>query len=456
MIALEFTTFLGRFHPVLVHLPIGFLVLAIVLEGFESFRRTETKSRLISIAWLLGGLSAAAAAFCGWYLGETGLYEEDTLFVHRWLGIALVVVSFVGWWIKRHPKSYAPYVQNGFNILVLGMLFYEGHQGGNMTHGDTYLTEHAPASLQGLLGLKEEKKSLPQFGNPDSVLVYRDLVAPIFESKCFACHNNGVKRGGLNMSSPDSLLLGSQGDPIIVGGNAEDSELFRRITLPQRNIKFMPPTQNPLTYDEVKVVEWWINTGGSIDANVSAVDVSENMKPVLLRRYALDVEPKPWYETVQLARLDSTRIAELRQNGFTVKELGATNPLLDVSYSGSDLTKAQLQKLEAVKEHITWLSLAETNVKDDWLGIVSNFPNLTRLELEKTVISDKGVALLPKLEHLEVLNLYGTNVTDACMGDLEKISSLKRVYLWGTAVSRQIAESVKKKNEELEIILGDR
>ncbi len=456
MIALEFTTFIGRFHPVLVHLPIGFLVLAIVLEWFESFRRSEMKSRLIPIAWLFGGISAAAAALCGWYLGETGLYEEDTLFVHRWLGIALVVISFVGWWIKRKPKTYSPYIRTGFNFLVLGMLFYEGHQGGNMTHGDEYLTEYAPASVQHLLGVKIEKDSLPKFGNPDSVMVYNNLVAPIFEYKCVACHNNEVMRGGLNMSSPDSLLKGSQGDPIIVDGNAEDSELFKRITLSQRNIKFMPPTQNPLTYDEIKVVEWWINTGASFDANVATVEVSENMKPVLWRRYGLDVDPKPWYETVQLAKLDSIQITELRQNGFTVKILGATNPLLDVSYSGKDLTKAQLQKLEEVKKHITWLSLAETNVEDDWLSIVSNFPNLTRLELEKTAISDNGVAFLPKLKHLEALNLYGTNVTDACMGDIEKISSLKRVYLWGTGVSQHIAESLLKNNNELEIILGDR
>ncbi len=456
MIALEFTTFIGRFHPVLVHLPIGFLVLAILLEWFESFRRTETKSRSIQIAWLLGGISAAAAALCGWYLGETGLYKEDMLFVHRWLGIALVAISFVGWWIKRNPKNYSPYIQNGFNILVLGMLFYEGHQGGNMTHGEEYLTEYAPTFIQNLLGAKNENDSLPQFGNPDSVLVYNDLVHPILESKCFACHNNEVQRGGLNMSSPDSLLKGSQGDPIIVDASTEDSELFRRITLPQRNIKFMPPTENPLTYDEIKVVEWWIDSGASFDDNVSAVTVNDNMKPVLMRRYGLDVEPKPWYETVQLESLDSTRISELRQTGFTVKSLGATNPLLDVSYSGKDLTEAQLQKLEQVKEHITWLSLADTNVRDEWLAIIAELPNLTRLELEKTGISDKGVALLPKLEHLEALNLYGTNVTDACIADIEKISGLKRVYLWGTGVSQQIAESVRENNEGLEIILGDR
>ncbi len=456
MIAMEFTTFLGRFHPVLVHLPIGFLVLAIALEGFESFRRIETKSRLIPVAWLLGAISAGTAALCGWYLGETGLYKEDILFVHRWLGIALVVISFLGWWLKRNPENNSPLIQNGFNVLVLGMLFYEGHQGGNLTHGEEYLTEYAPVRIQNLLGAKKDKDSLPEFSNPDSVLVYDDLVRPIFESKCFVCHNNELQRGGLNMSSPDSLLKGSQGDPIIVEGIAEDSELFRRVTLPQPNIKFMPPTQNPLTYDEIKIVEWWINTGASFEDNVSAVTVKEPMKPVLLRRYGLDTEPKPWYETVQLVRLDSVRISELRQHGFTVKSLGPENPLLDVSYSGNDLTKVQLQKLEQVKEHITWLSLAGTNIRDEWLAIIAEFQNLTKLELEKTSVSDKGVAFLPKLGHLESLNLYGTQVTDMCIRDIKKISGLERVYFWGTKVSPQTAKSAGMDVETLKIFVGER
>lgn len=453
MIALEFTTFLGRFHPVIVHLPIGFLVLAIVLEWIDSFRKGDTKNGFISTAWFLAGIGAAVAALCGWYLGETGLYEEDMLFVHRWLGIALIAVSFVGWWLKRGGRKFSPLVQNGFNILVLGMLFYEGHQGGNLTHGETYLTEFAPESLQNILGPKKEKDSLPEFSNPDSVLLYADLVAPIFEAKCVACHNNEVQRGGLNMALADSLLMGSNGDPIVVGGNLGASELFRRITLPQTNIKFMPPTQDPLTYDEIKVVEWWISTGASVDETVSAVEISESIKPVLLRRYDFDVEPKPWYETVRLAPLERTQIEELRKAGFEIRTLGPENPLLDVSYSQKDLTEAHLQKLEVAKEHVTWLSLGGSNVRDEWLGRIGKFPNLTRLELEKTDISDKGVALLAPLKHLEVLNLYNTRITDAGLAEIEKINGLKRVYLWGTGVTAEMTQRAQEKNENLEIVV---
>lgn len=455
MIALEFSTFLGRFHPLFVHLPIGFLVLAIVLEWYENYRKTETKSRLIPIAWLLGALSAAAAAFSGWWLGETGLYEEDMLFSHRWLGIALVVVAFAGWWIKRQPNTHSKLLQNGVNILLLGMLFIEGHKGGNLTHGETYLTEYAPESIQGILGVSENKDSIPSLGTTDSIVVYRDLISPIFETKCFACHNNEVKRGGLNMSHADSLQLGGDGGLAIAPGNLVESELFRRITLPQKNAKFMPPTNNVLTYDEIKTVEWWISQGGSFEDPVSSMEVSDNIKPVLLRRYGLDTDPKPWYETVKISPADSVQIAALKKMGFTVKTLGASNPLLDIKYSGENLTLEKIKALEKVKNHITWLSLAQTNVENEWLPSLSTFANLTRLQLEKTAISDDGIVHLSSLEHLEALNLYGTQVTDECLSSLLKIGSLRRVYLWGTKVNPEAAKNIAESKDELEVIVGE-
>jgi len=428
MIALEFSTFLGRFHPLFVHLPIGFLVLAILLEWYENYKKAETKNRLIPIAWLLGAISAATAAFSGWWLGETGLYEEDLLFSHRWLGIALVVVAFVGWWIKKKPNSHSKLLQNGINILLLVMLFIEGHKGGD---------------------------SIPSLGTPDSVLVYRDLIHPIVEAKCVACHNNEIKRGGLNMSFADSLQLGGDGGPVIAPGNLTESELFRRITLPQKNAKFMPPTNDALTYDEIKTVEWWINQGASFEDPVSALEVNDNIKSVLLRRYGLDTDPKPWYETVKLAPADSTQIIALEKIGFKVKTLGASNSLLDIKYSGQDLTLEKIKELEKVKDHITWLSLAQTNVEDEWLSPLAQFSNLTRLQLEKTSISDSGVIHLSDLGHLEALNLYGTQVTDVCLSEIEKIESLKRVYLWGTKVNTETAKNLEDNNEKLDIILGE-
>jgi uncharacterized membrane protein/mono/diheme cytochrome c family protein len=455
MIVLEFTTFIGRFHPLFVHLPIGFILLAILLEWWENFQKTKTPSKLIPIAWFIGGLAAFAAALCGWYLGESGLYEEDQIFIHRWLGIALVPIAFIGWWIKLKFNSYPKLLQHGFNVLLIILLSVEGHKGGNLTHGNTYLTEYAPKPIQKFLLSKKDASLKPRFNNPDSVIVYRELIQPIFDAKCVSCHGNEVKRGGLNMSHPDSLLLGGDGGQIVFAGNLEESELFRRITLSQKNIKFMPPTANVLTYDEIKTVEWWIDQGASFESAVSNLEVGKSIKPLLMRSYGLDTTPRPWYEKVEIAPLDSIQISLLRQQGFFVKTFGDTNSLLDISYSSTGLTKEKMAALEVAKNHITWLSLAETNVEDEWLSIISGFKNLTRLELDKTTISDAGIIYLKDLSHLEVLNLYASRISNISLPLLQELPELKRVYLSRTQVTSDYAKAASGEKESLSFIVDE-
>ncbi len=216
----------------------------------------------------------------------------------------------------------------------------------------------------------------------------------------------------------------------------------------------MPPVGDPLTYDEIKILEWWIDEGAASDKKLADLEISESVKPTLLRRYGLDTNPKPYYEMVHIAPLDSIVIINMEKNGFMVKTLGATNVLLDVKFSGDHLTFEQLKSLEPAADHITWLSLAETNITDEGMVTVAKFKNLTRLQLEKTNISDFGVAKLTSLQHLEALNLYATKVTNNCLPEIKRMKSLKRVYLWQTDVKPNDAQTLEDNNEELEVIIG--
>ncbi len=451
-LAFDLTNFVGRFHPILVHLPIGFLLLGILMEWYQRRHKTEKLSTLIAFAWLLGASGGALAAFCGWWLGETGLYFEKDLFLHRWAGILIVIISFVGWRLKKNHVLHSRLMHRIVNFLILGLLIFEGHLGGNLTHGASYLFEYAPESVRNLM--LEEKSEMVDLSKSDSILVYNDLVKPILEQKCFACHDNAVQRGGLNMASIDSMLVGGDDGPAFLAGNVAESELFRRISLPQKNIKFMPPVGDPLTYDEIKILEWWIDEGAASDKKLADLEISESVKPTLLRRYGLDTNPKPYYEMVHIAPLDSIVIINMEKNGFMVKTLGATNVLLDVKFSGDHLTFEQLKSLEPAADHITWLSLAETNITDEGMVTVAKFKNLTRLQLEKTNISDFGVAKLTSLQHLEALNLYATKVTNNCLPEIKRMKSLKRVYLWQTDVKPNDAQTLEDNNEELEVIIG--
>lgn len=167
-----------------------------------------------------------------------------------------------------------------------------------------------------------------------------------------------------------------------------------------------------------------------------------------------NTEPRPWYEKVQILALGSTQISAFQREGFTVKLLSAKNPLLDISYSSMDLSQEKMTVFEPPKNHITWLSLSGTNIENDWLSVVSGFPNLARLELDKTQISDEGVAHLKGLPRLEVLNLYASQVSDASLPMLQELPELKRVYLSETKVTPEKAKDVGGEDSELSLIIA--
>lgn len=451
---MDFSTFLGRFHPIVVHLPIGFTIAALILEYV--FLKLSEKSKIIATLWLMAFVGVVLATFSGYMLGDTGLYRPEEISLHKWLGFALLPLTLVGWLLKKGKLRSNTWGQHIFNFSFLIFLTVQGHQGGNLTHGEGYLVEFAPNPIRSLAKIETVTPATSLPNNPDSIQVYAGLVAPIFENKCISCHNGKVRRGGLDLSHPDSLMVGGDNGPILFSGKAAESELFERITLPQTNIKFMPPTKKILTYDEIKVVEWWIAHGASFEARITEMEVPEDISKILLKTYGIDTKPKPWYETVILTPLDSVPLQSLTGHGFRVKTLSDENALLDIKYIGNDLTEEKLLELEKVKDYITRLSLASTTVQDDWLSIISNFPNLTRLQLEKTSVTDNGIRFLSQLKHLESLNLYGTQVTNSCLSYIANMESLERVYLWNTKVTPDQALVLEKNAKGLEVIIGAR
>ena len=84
---------MGRFHPLIVHLPIGILLLNAVFVLLSKTKRFNYLSATIRITLLLGALSAVAACVTGWLLSENGDYASDTLDYHKWLGIAVATAS---------------------------------------------------------------------------------------------------------------------------------------------------------------------------------------------------------------------------------------------------------------------------------------------------------------------------------------------------------------------------
>jgi uncharacterized membrane protein len=94
--------FIGRFHPVLVHLPIGFLLIAAIIEiGRRAGKINSVSESTVVFVLFWSAVSATFActsglsAFVGW-----GLRTRTCWATHMWKGIGVAVFAWIAWLVK--------------------------------------------------------------------------------------------------------------------------------------------------------------------------------------------------------------------------------------------------------------------------------------------------------------------------------------------------------------------
>ncbi|MCW5980285.1 MAG: PSD1 domain-containing protein [Bryobacteraceae bacterium] len=86
-----------------------------------------------------------------------------------------------------------------------------------------------------------------------------DRVQPLLKRSCLGCHNEKLKQGGLDLSTRDALLRGSEHGPVVVPGRPEESQLYKlvaHVTEPG-----MPFKSAKLPAEDVDLFAEWIRQG---------------------------------------------------------------------------------------------------------------------------------------------------------------------------------------------------
>ena len=109
--------------------------------------------------------------------------------------------------------------------------------------------------------------------------LYRDQIQPLFQKSCLPCHNAGLKQGGLDLSTRDAMLKGSEHGPVVTPGKPDDSQLYKvvaRISEPA-----MPFKGKKLADADIAHIADWIRSGaefGVAAVDPDGVDMSEVRK----------------------------------------------------------------------------------------------------------------------------------------------------------------------------------
>jgi uncharacterized membrane protein len=98
-------SWLGRWHPLLVHFPIALLLSAAIAELLFGLTKQETYRQALRFCLWGGTLSALAAAPLGWALAASGATEPGRILeAHRWAGSSATVLSVAVLWIHERAE----------------------------------------------------------------------------------------------------------------------------------------------------------------------------------------------------------------------------------------------------------------------------------------------------------------------------------------------------------------
>lgn len=91
---------------------------------------------------------------------------------------------------------------------------------------------------------------------------FNEEVKPILNKHCMACHGGVKKAGGVSfLFEKDMYEPAKSGKFPVVAGDAEESEMMRRILLPEGHEDKMPKDGPPLSPEEVEILTQWIDQG---------------------------------------------------------------------------------------------------------------------------------------------------------------------------------------------------
>lgn len=460
--------FVGRFHPLVVHLPIALILLVGIMEVLACFKAFQHLRSSILTILLIAALSSGLAVLHGSLLASGGGDNSETLQDHLWSGVAFSIMAFALLPLRVLATACTNGLARGAYTLLLTStiltLFIASHLGGNLTHGSDYLVKYMPENMKNVvrkfpapvrdfIGVKPTAVVAQADAPVAEPTLYEALIAPGFDARCVSCHNPDKTKGGLRMDTLAELMKGGKSGPAITLGDLAKSEVHVRVTLPEDDVDFMPPDGKPaLSKEEVALLTWWIESKLPGETLVSAipnppVEVKKAIDAFMAKAGAKTTASATTAEVVTPAVDPAVAMAAMEKSIKAINE-GWSGRLMPISRSAADgiemtavssgpsFDDAAFAKIAPVAADLRSVDLSRTSVTDGGLQPLTAATGLKKLRLDNTKVGNAGVALLASLPALESLNLFGSAIDDEAIDSLVKMRALKKLYIGNTQFTK--------------------
>ena len=429
----------GRMHPMVLHVPIGILILLFVFMMFRNTFQKKQFRKVMLLCLVLASLSASVTALFGFFLSIGGDYGADALQQHKISGVVLSLLTFfiLVWYQNVKKSMIVLYSSVVFSILVL---LLTGHTGSVLTHGENYV-------LAPVTDIQEETITV------ENTSLYRLAVMPVFEQKCFSCHNESKAKGKLIMTSIDKFKQGGKNGKAWIEGNPDSSRMINYIHLPLEHDDHMPPDgKTQLTPFEVSLLEAWIQSGADFEKKINDFAEGDTLK--VLATSQVNARSKNVASAVYPFKAVSSEVIMKMNTPFrTVFPLYQNSPALHADFFVKESFKlSSLEELKEIKDQLVILNLTKMPLTDADLTLIGQFKNLEKLNLNFTTIKGEGLTNLKSLNSLESISLSGTSVTKDALTAILSLPALREVFIWNTPISEAEKVELEKSFPKIEFI----
>jgi len=258
---------LGRLHPMVVHFPIGIILVAVLMELFTLGNFRHPLRSGIRFLVVLGAFSAVLSAFMGLLLAENEGVTGSTVDIHRIIGIASAGLSLLLLIFLRKcelaPSEPAIKTYRALLIFTGIGIGIAGHFGAALTHGEDYLTEVLPGNSEQEApeSLSVNLASFSAELSPEKEIQLVTNVRSVLAHNCYKCHSGAKIEGELRLDEKEFVFAGGENGKVILPGNADESELIRRISLSKNHKDVMPSKGKLLSKDEIQLLRLWVEKG---------------------------------------------------------------------------------------------------------------------------------------------------------------------------------------------------
>ena len=257
-------------HPLIVHFPIALTSVALFFILLALWRRNDEFEKIAFANIGLASVSSMVAGITG-LMDNKNTYDgvapnADVKMVLASILLAVSLIVTITRWRKPnifHSAMPVRVLYVGGYFVSFGLVAVLGFLGGVILYGFHELptTENAVGntSLEMTHPLLPTLTSMPGITAttvPSGGISFTNEVFPIIKSRCVSCHGGQKTEEGLDLTSYEGLMAGSENGPVIIPGDAIESILAQALIereMPKRGPKLSP--------SQAQIILDWISQG---------------------------------------------------------------------------------------------------------------------------------------------------------------------------------------------------